>query len=106
MWGSRFAGLKIRIYCDNQSVVDVINSSKTRDPFMATCLRELWLVVSKFLFELRAVHLPGEENRVADWLSRWHLDRRYQNEFMKFQSGSCYKEIKISDKMFRFLKAL
>ena len=27
IWGSKFNGLKIRIFCDNQSVVDVINSS-------------------------------------------------------------------------------
>ena len=70
IWGHKFGGLKIRIYCDNKSVVDVINSSKTKDAFMATCLRELWLVVSTYEFELRAVHIPGEENRVADWLSR------------------------------------
>ena len=71
IWGSKFRGLKIRIFCDNQSVVD-----KTKDPFMATCLWELWFVVSGFEFEMRAVHLPGEENRVADWLSRWDLGEK------------------------------
>ena len=40
---------------------------------MATCVREQWLVVSANEFELRAIHLPGEEKRVADWLSPWHL---------------------------------
>ena len=87
IWGYKFRGQKICMYCDNKSVVDVINSSKTKDPFMATCLRELWLVVLQNEFELRAVHLPGEENRVADWLSRWHLGEKYQNAFKTFHQG-------------------
>ena len=95
IWGAKFRGLRIRIFCDNQSVVDVINSSKTKDSFMATCLRELWLVASTFEFELRAVHLPGEENRVADWLSRWHLGEKYQYAFNEYIVDSPYEEISI-----------
>ena len=102
VWGHKFRGQKIRMYCDNKPVVDVINSSKTKDPFMATCLRELWLVVSKNEFELRAVHLPGEENRVADWLSRWHLGGKYQSAFRNFSSGSFYREISIPSETFMF----
>lgn len=94
------------MYCDNQSVVDVINSSRTKDPFMATCLRELWLVVSKFGFELQAVHLPGEENRVADWLSRWHLGGKYRDAFKKYESGSAYQEIYLTEDVFEFSKVL
>ncbi len=106
IWGPKFSGLKIRVYCDNQSVVDVISSSKTKDSFMATCLRELWLVVSKCGFELNAVHLPGEENRVADWLSRWHLGEKYRVAFNRFSSDSAYKEIKIHNELFQFSKML
>ena len=102
IWGHKFGGMKIRIYCDNKSVVDVINSSKTKDGFMATCLRELWLVVSSYEFELRAVHLPGEENRVADWLSRWHLGHKYQNAFKLFTVGSQYEEIHLCNENFQF----
>ena len=69
---------------------------------MATCLRELWLVVSQNHFELRAVHLPGEENRVADWLSRWHLGSKYQDAFNSFTSGSTYEEILTPSELFEF----
>ena len=31
--------------------------------------------------ELRAVHLPGEENRAADLLSRWHVDSSFEARF-------------------------
>ena len=102
IWGHLFKGQKIRIYCDNMAVVEVINSSKTKDEFMATCLRELWLVVAQNEFELQAVHLPGEENRVADWLSRWHIDHKYPELFYQFAAQSVYQEIIISSELFEF----
>ena len=108
IWGKSLQGLRLQIYCDNAAAVDVINSSKTRDPFLATCLRELWLEVSTYCFELRAVHLPGEENRVADWLSRWSVHRRYQDQFYQFISGDLdrYIDIPITSEMFGFSKDL
>ena len=104
VWGKSLQGLRLQIYCDNSAAVDVINSSKTRDPFMASCLRELWLEVSTYCFELRAVHLPGEDNRVADWLSRWNLDRKYQDQFHQFISAELdrYTEVHITQEMFGF----
>ena len=104
IWGHRLEGLRLQIYCDNSAAVDVINSSKTKDPFLATCLRELWLEVSKFGFELRAVHLPGEENRVADWLSRWDYHGKYQQLFNQFISAEYdrYVEIYIGQDVFQF----
>ena len=104
IWGHRLEGLRLQIYCDNSAAVDVINSSKTKDPFLATCLRELWLEVSKFGFELRAVHLPGEENRVADWLYRWDYHGKYQQLFNQFISAEYdrYVEIYIGQDVFQF----
>ena len=69
---------------------------------MATCLRELWLVVSSNEFELKAIHLPGEENRVADWLSRWHLGQKYRDSFNSFADGTIYEEIHIYNELFKF----
>ena len=104
IWGHRCEGMKIRIYCDNEAAVQVINSSKTKDSFLGSCLRELWLEVSKFGFQLQAVHLPGEENRVADWLSRWEFGDVYRNAFMGFISDdpSKYSEVYIPSHLFEF----
>ena len=104
IWGHRCEGMKVRIYCDNEAVVRVINSSKTKDKFLGSCLRELWLEVSKFGFQLRAVHLPGEENRVADWLSRWDCGDSYQNAFARFISDDStgYTEVSITSTLFEF----
>ena len=83
-WGKYCVGGKIQIYCDNESVVRVLNSSKTKDEFLGSCLREIWLEVSKWGFELRTIHLPGVENRIADWLSRWDKHEKYREYFYQY----------------------
>ena len=74
LWGSAWKGQRLTVFCDNEAVVQVLNSGKTRDALLGKLLRNIWLVSSTHEFELRAVHLPGIENRVADLLSRWHLN--------------------------------
>ena len=103
-WGQYCTSGKIQIFCDNEPVVHVINSSKTRDKFMASCLRELWLEVAKFGFELRAIHLPGVENRVADWLSRWDVNPNYRSSFYQFIGNELgrYQEIEVTEDCFIF----
>jgi hypothetical protein len=106
-WGKNCRGKKIQIFCDNIATVQVINSSKTRDTFMATCLRELWLEVCTFEFELRAVHLPGDQNRIPDWLSRWDCDSKYRDLFKEFiADDGPYFDIFIPEKLFEFSKDL
>jgi hypothetical protein len=101
-WGQYCSGGKIQIYCDNEAVVRVINSSRTRDPYLGACLRELWLEVSRFGFELRAIHLLGVDNRVADWLSRWDINPEYRNSFNNFVGDDVdkYKELNVNVEMF------
>ena len=59
-------------------------------------------MVSRCGFEMRAVHLPGEENRVADWLSRWEVHSVYQENFRKFTGVEKYTELQVTMDMFKF----
>ena len=104
VWGSRLEGQKVQIYCDNEPAVHVINSGRTKNSFLASCIRELWLVVSTYGFQLRAVHLPGEENRVPDWLSRWECGEEYRRLFHEFISENIesYSEVIIGHELFEF----
>ena len=104
IWGPHLQGLKVQIYCDNEPAVNVINSGRTTDAFMGSCIREIWLAVSTYGFQLRAIHLPGEENRVPDWLSRWNCGQEYRDLFYGFISGESekYSEIPITDELFEF----
>ena len=72
LWGHLWKGKRIMIYTDNMTSAVVLKSGRTRDPFLLSCLRENSFVCAQGEFEVRAIHLPGLENRAADALSRWH----------------------------------
>ena len=82
LWGHKWRGMSIQIFCDNNVTVLAINSGASRSDFITKCLRELWLWCARYELLLRAQHLPGVENRLADFLSRWHLrPLYYSNQF-------------------------
>ena len=62
---------KILIRCDNQAVVTVLNTGKTRDPYLAACAQNVWYLASVHDIDLQYVHIRGEHNKIADCLSRW-----------------------------------
>ena len=73
LWGPRWASTSVKIKCDNQAVVSVINSGATRDHILATMCRNIWLETAKNDINLRLIHIPGKLNSCVDLLSRWHL---------------------------------
>ena len=73
IWAESWANCSITILCDNQAVVEVLNSGKTKDMFLATCVRNAWLITSMYNIRLQVVHIPGRHNQVAGLLSRWSI---------------------------------
>ena len=65
------------IHCDNQAVVAIMASSKTRDLTLAAIHRNILMECARFDIELNTVHIAGKSNVVADALSRLSLDARY-----------------------------
>ena len=43
------------------------------DPFHQSCLRETSFIAVRNDFVIKTQHTRGEDNRIADILSRWHL---------------------------------
>ena len=70
-WAYYWQDKKIKLYCDNMAVVEVITSGKTRDPFLATCARNIWLITVILNTQIQVIHVPGKANTIADLLSRW-----------------------------------
>ena len=70
LWHANFRSRRIQLFCDNQVSVGLINSGKGRDPILLKILREILFLCSTNGIQIRAVHLPGLENRRADKLSR------------------------------------
>ncbi|CAC5376459.1 unnamed protein product [Mytilus coruscus] len=88
LWAQCFRGKKIRIMCDNITSVTVINTGKSRDTFLQCCLRNFCYIAAIYEFEIRAVHLAGTENRLPDYLSRWHTSDKFAALFYNAVSGS------------------
>jgi len=70
LWYYKFRNSRIQIYCDNQVSVLLINSGRGKDKVMLSLLREILFICCNNGIQIRAVHLPGVENRLADELSR------------------------------------
>ena len=71
IWGEIWQNQAIDIKCDNMAVVEVLRSGRARDPILATCARNIWLLTAIFNIQLTVTHIPGVQNEVADLLSRW-----------------------------------
>ena len=67
---------KIRIACDNEAVVHVLNSGKTRDLTLAAIARNIQFQVARGDINLQVVHIPGKDNTIADLLSRWAMTEK------------------------------
>ena len=78
LWGAHWTSKRIHFYCDNQGVVEVINSRRSKVPRVMDLVRDLTLCTLQHNFYFRAVHVPGINNNIADSLSRFHMERFHQ----------------------------
>lgn len=75
IWFPYFSGKRIQFWCDNQSVVAILNSGRSKAPRIMDLLRFLALLSMKHNFFVRARHVPGVSNEIADALSRFQVSR-------------------------------
>ena len=101
VWSVCLHGKRVRILCDNEATCIVINTGDTRDSFMQAAVREFIFLQSTFDFEVRADHIAGVDNRLADSLSRWHLDGIYKERFIR-DGGRGMTESMVDPSLFAF----
>ena len=65
LFAPRWMQRKVRVRCDNQAVVHVLRSGRTKDPFLGACARNIWFWAAKFDINIRYDHIQGIENKVA-----------------------------------------
>ena len=75
LWYPHFAGKRLQFWCDNESVVAIINSGHSKAPRVMDLVRFLVLISMKHNFLVRARHVPGVNNGIADALSRFQVKR-------------------------------
>ena len=75
IWHPFFAGKRLQFWCDNESVVSIINSGHSKAPRIMDLVRFLVLISMRHNFLVRARHVPGVSNEIADALSRFQMQR-------------------------------
>ena len=60
--------------CDNDSSVSLLTSYKARRYTSGKVLANIDLLLAQHDLDIKFEHIPGVENRLADWLSRIRLD--------------------------------
>ena len=55
---------------DNMAVVWVVASGGSRDAYLSACLRNIWLICGHYDIELRVEQVKGNDNIIANVLSR------------------------------------
>ena len=73
IWGKQWPRCTVLAWCDNASVVAVINGGYSWDAIVMHLLRCLFFLSSIYSFQLYARHIPGSHNELADALSRNRL---------------------------------
>ena len=71
IWAIMWQHQTVLFRCDNEAVVAVLNSGKTRDPDLAAISRNIFMHCATFDTPLKIIHISGKDNNIADLLSRW-----------------------------------
>ena len=79
LWGKAWKNSKVIIKCDNQAVVSVLTSGKSRDMLLCTIARNILLEAAMLDINLIVLHVLGKNNTAADILSRWFANENIRN---------------------------
>ena len=74
-FGNRWRGKRTMLHCDNQCVVNVINSGTCKSADIMHLVRMLVFVSAVNNFEISSCYISTKANMVADSLSRLQFDR-------------------------------
>ena len=80
LWAFNWANKNVLIHCDNEAVVTILNSGKTRDLTLSTISRNIFMQCASHDIQLKIKHVPGKKNIIADLLSRWHISKNPQDK--------------------------
>ena len=87
MWGANWAGQRITIYCDNDSVCEVCTNQKSSDQEMQKLLHEFLFWVCRYNFYPVLLKISSKDNFIADFISRNHDE----NDISEFFSKNGYQ---------------
>ena len=71
IWKEKLQGKYFWVQVDNEAVATVLNTGSSWEPELQNALREIALIAAHYQFMIKARFIPGVQNRIPDWLSRW-----------------------------------
>ena len=83
LWGQKWTGQRIRIFCDNDSVCDTCHYQKPKDSALQKLLREFLYWVCCFNFHPILEKISTSDNHIADFISRNHEKADIDSYFLK-----------------------
>ena len=83
LWAQQWSHSRVRFFCDNSAVVQVVRTGKTRDNMLSLCLRNIWLITASHDIDLHIDHIQGRANIVADLLSRLYSPNPVDNKLLQ-----------------------
>ena len=101
VWGSKWTGRRIAIYCDNEAVCKTIIHQKPKDPELQRCLRELLFFVCKFKFQPIILRVSTKDNDIADFISRVFDEASISKMFLE-KGLEGMRHVTVLDDMFNF----
>ena len=79
-------------------MVQVAESGKTKDPYLATCIRNIWLLTATYDIDLIVEHIQDTHNIIADCLSRLYSDKTTNlNLLENLQNNFVWERVYIED---------
>ena len=75
IWHDHFTNKRVLFWCDNLSVVRIINRQTSRSERVMRLVRKLVLTCLKFNITFSAKHIASVDNDMADALSRFQEER-------------------------------
>ena len=73
IWGPQLKNKVIMLHMDNEALVHIINKQKSKEPLVRMLLRNMVLLLLSFNIVIKAKHLPGYKNKLADAISRLQI---------------------------------
>ena len=82
IWGPLWMGKNIKIHCDNEGVVSILITCKTKDVLLPAIARNIFMETAKFDICLRTVPISGKN--IADSLSNFFLSDKHIQRFISY----------------------
>ena len=79
VWRDQWAGHTVCVWSDNANACIAVQTGRSRDAFMAECVRVIFFYTAVYDIELHVLHRPGVELQRADALSREHTDSKFRD---------------------------